>query len=215
MTTAKEAQRQDVRSDILDAAEGVFAMHGFSGASTRAIADEAKVNLGLIHYHFNSKESLFEQVIARRSAQMNDYRRELLAKVIAQPSDDMLEGILEALMRPSIEMSHDHGIGGQRFSRIVVQIASSTDERSVQLTARTFNKVALEFIDALEEYIPGLGRENSVWAYMNAISLGMLMIARSGRIAELSGGRCDENDTEATIRRTVKYLAAGTRSLIG
>ena len=215
VSAATSTQRRNVRSDIMDAAERVFATLGFAGATTRAIAEEAKVNLGLIHYHFNSKESLFEQVIARRSAQVNSYRRALLGAVLAGPEAVTLERIIEALMRPTIEMSNDHGDAGQSYSRIIVQIASGTDDRSIQLTGESFNPIALEFIDALERHVPGLGRENAVWAYLNAISLGLLMMARTGRAAVLSDGRCDEGDTEGSIARTVRYLAAGTRALAG
>ncbi len=207
--------RRDVRSDIMDAAERVFATLGFAGATTRAIADEARVNLGLIHYHFNSKEALFEQVIARRSGQVNLYRRKLLAAVLAKPEGATLERILEALMRPTIEMSNEHGDAGQSYSRIIVQIASGTDDRSIQLTGENFNGIAREFIAALDAHVPGLGRENAVWAYINAISLGLLMMTRTGRITVLSDGLCDEGDTEGSIARIVRYLAAGTRALAG
>lgn len=202
--------RRNVRGDIMHAAERVFARSGFDGATTRAIADEASVNLGLIHYHFGSKEALFEQVIARHARQVNDRRRALLGKVLADPEDATLEAILDALMRPTIELSRGEG---QHYSRIIVQIASGSDERSVQLTAQNFNEIALEFIDALERHVPGLSREDVVWAYMNAISVGMLMIARTGRAAQLSDGLCDEAETEEAIARVVRYLAAGTRAL--
>ena len=204
------AVRREVRADIMDAAERVFARSGFDGATTRAIADEASVNLGLIHYHFNSKEALFEQVIARHARQVNDRRRALLAAVLAAPETATLEAILDALMRPTIELSVGEG---QHYSRIIVQIASGADERSVQLTAQNFNEIAHEFIDALERHVPGLSRDNTVWAYMNAISVGMLMIARTGRVSQLSDGLCDESGSEEAIERVVRYLAAGTRAL--
>lgn len=206
---AISATRRDVRGDIMDAAERVFADLGFEGATTRGIADEAGVNLGLIHYHFQSKESLFEQVVARHASQVNDRRRELLTAVL----DDgpvTLEAILEALMRPTIELSAGDG---QHYSRIIVQIASGTDDRSVALTSRNFDAIAQEFIAALQAHVGGLDRENAVWAYMNAISVGMLMIARTGRVGALSDGLCSEESTEASIQRVVRYLAAGTRAL--
>lgn len=204
------ASRRDVRSDIMEAAERVFADLGFDGATTRAIADEAKVNLGLIHYHFQSKEALFEQVVARHAKQVNDRRRRLLTELLKHPERVTLEAILDALMRPTIELSDGDG---QHYSRIIVQIASGTDERSIQLTSRNFDAIAREFIDALEEHVTGLDRENAVWAYMNAISVGMLMIARTGRANVLSEGLCDEEGTDAAITRVVRYLAAGTRAL--
>lgn len=195
----------------MNAAERVFADLGFNGSTTRGIADEAGVNLGLIHYHFQSKEALFEQVVARSASQVNDRRRGLLHAALAKGTVT-LEAILDALMRPTIELSTGDG---QHYSRIIVQIASGADERSVELTSRNFDAIALEFIEALQVHLTGLDRENAVWAYMNAISVGMLMIARTGRVGALSGGLCDEESTEASIQRVVRYLAAGTRALAG
>lgn len=211
-SAANSATRRDVRNEIMEAAERVFADLGFDGATTRAIADAARVNLGLIHYHFNSKEALFAEVVERRAKGVNDRRRRMLAEVMRDPEHASLEAILDALMRPTIELRDG---ADQHYSRIIVQVASGSDERSVQLTADNFNAIALEFIAALEAHVPGLGRENAVWAYMNAISVGMLMIARTGRATVLSGGLCDEGGTEENVARVVRYLAAGTRALAG
>jgi len=49
-------------SRILKAARRVFSLHSFKAASTRTIAQEAGVDHPLIHYHFGSKEKLFEAV---------------------------------------------------------------------------------------------------------------------------------------------------------
>ena len=53
---------------ILDAAEEVFASHGYEGASMRAIAKKANVNQALLHYHFQTKDNLYETVVKRRSS---------------------------------------------------------------------------------------------------------------------------------------------------
>ncbi|NRC53956.1 TetR/AcrR family transcriptional regulator [Neoaquamicrobium sediminum] len=80
---AANAERRDAADAILDAAEAVFADHGFAAATTRAIADLAKVNLALIHYYFRTKEQLFEAVFVRRSDEINDRRRRILAELFS------------------------------------------------------------------------------------------------------------------------------------
>ena len=47
------------KARILVAAEAVFAARGFDGASTREIAAAAGVNISSLHYHWESKESLY------------------------------------------------------------------------------------------------------------------------------------------------------------
>ena len=55
------------RDRLLDAAEELFAGHGYDGASLRDIAGVAKVPFGLATYYFGTKEELFRQVVARRA----------------------------------------------------------------------------------------------------------------------------------------------------
>ena len=53
---------EGARQRIIKAARKVFSLHSFRAASTRMIAQEAGVDHPLIHYHFGSKEKLFESV---------------------------------------------------------------------------------------------------------------------------------------------------------
>ena len=55
----------DTRTQILDAAERLFAERGFRGTSVRAITDSAGANLAAVGYHFGSKAELLTAVIRR------------------------------------------------------------------------------------------------------------------------------------------------------
>jgi len=48
---------------IIDAAKKLFGEEGFNATSTREIAALAQVNLAGLHYHFTSKQHLYEQVV--------------------------------------------------------------------------------------------------------------------------------------------------------
>lgn len=51
---------------IMEAAERLFADHGFAGTSVRDIAEAAGVNLAMISYYFGSKEKLMEAMFQHR-----------------------------------------------------------------------------------------------------------------------------------------------------
>jgi TetR/AcrR family transcriptional regulator len=55
----------ETRERILTAGLDVFSENGFDGTTTRAIAARAGVNLGLIKYHFGSKEELWRAAVDR------------------------------------------------------------------------------------------------------------------------------------------------------
>ncbi len=62
MRTALQRVREEpmsTKARILAAAEEVFAAKGFAGASTREIAEKAGVNISSLHYHWESKETLY------------------------------------------------------------------------------------------------------------------------------------------------------------
>jgi AcrR family transcriptional regulator len=58
LSKAREAPLS-TKARILSAAEAVFADKGFEGASTREIAAAAGVNISSLHYHWESKETLY------------------------------------------------------------------------------------------------------------------------------------------------------------
>ena len=61
MARIPAAQR---RNDFINAAVEVIATNGVDGATTRRIADQAKANLAMLHYCYDSKEALFSDVYA-------------------------------------------------------------------------------------------------------------------------------------------------------
>ncbi len=65
MARPKDADPEQTRATILDAAEDEFADRGFHGTRMVAIAKRAGVTHGLLHYYFDSKDRLYEQVVGR------------------------------------------------------------------------------------------------------------------------------------------------------
>jgi AcrR family transcriptional regulator len=57
--------RQQARVALMDAAEQLLYEVGYAGVSTRAVADAAGVNHGLVHYYFGSMEELLTLTLER------------------------------------------------------------------------------------------------------------------------------------------------------
>jgi AcrR family transcriptional regulator len=88
----KTRQRESSRERILDASIAVFADRGYAGASTRALAAAAKVNIATLAYHFGGKEGLYRAAIARL------YERVLALEPIV-PSEGPPAARVELLVR--------------------------------------------------------------------------------------------------------------------
>ena len=211
-TAEQRLERGDAQDAILDAAEVVFADNGFHGATTRAIAEQARANAALIHYYFGSKEALYEAVVARRAGAINLERRERLAALHAQNAVT-LETVLNALLRPTIALGRDPSRGGAHYARLLGHAASGTDERSRRLTAESYDAIAKVFITEFAGVVPGLSPANAVRGYLNAVSIGISLMAPTGRTQNLSGGALRDDDLEEIIGQAVRFIAAGIRAL--
>lgn len=85
------------RAAILDAAEEVFLAHGFSQATTSAIAERAGVTKSLLHHHFGSKEGLWSEVKARRFSVYADQQLRMLGT--SEPTADLLRDSISFYFR--------------------------------------------------------------------------------------------------------------------
>ena len=65
-TETEEAQAA-TKAAVFNAAERLFALHGFQNVSVRDITAEAGVNLASVNYHFGSKDALLFEIFRRRT----------------------------------------------------------------------------------------------------------------------------------------------------
>jgi AcrR family transcriptional regulator len=72
--------RQQTEDAFLDAAERLLIEVGYSGITTRRVAEEAGANHGLVHYYFGSMENLFVRVLERFTARLIARQREMYAR---------------------------------------------------------------------------------------------------------------------------------------
>src|SRR5438046_987651 len=72
------------KARILEAAEEVFATKGFEGASTREIAAKAGVNISSLHYHWESKETLYYAVFQNIYNQLIESSRDSVLPATAR-----------------------------------------------------------------------------------------------------------------------------------
>ena len=68
------------KAQILKAATALFTKCGLNGASLDDISREAGINRGLIYHYFRTKESLFDQVMARPLAEYSQQQLSLLQR---------------------------------------------------------------------------------------------------------------------------------------
>ena len=205
---------KDTKTEILNAAEHLFASHGTNATSLRQVISRAKVNLASIHYHFGSKESLLQAVLSRRLVPLNAQRLALLDEYERKSGKRAvpLPKVLEALVGPALRLSRDSQQGGAVFMRLLGRCVLEPDEKIQTMLNQQFHYVLERFTPALQRALPSLPPVDFFWRIHFLVGSMAHTMADSERLRSISSGLCDPDDTEGIIRRLVIFLNAGLRA---
>jgi AcrR family transcriptional regulator len=194
----------DTKIRILDAAEKLFGDKGFDTTSLRDITTEADVNLASVNYHFQSKDSLIDAVIARRAEPINKKRLDMLAQAGPNPA---LKQILTAFLSPLIA---DRDVS--LVAPLIGRILATPDVCRIQLFKKHMVPVAQQFIAALQKALPDLNETEIMWRLSFTAGAMAHIMARSVFIQEFTAGKCDPTDRPAVLARLVMFATAGFRA---
>ncbi len=214
MSNKKAGEKPAGKDRILDAAEQLFARHGFYGVSVRDITEAAGVDVALVNYHFGSKRELFTAVFQRRAELLNPERLARLEEVrrAALPGVATLEDIVNSFTSPMLERSARGGPGWKSYFALVAQVNNSPEWGPVLMT-RHFDPLVERFIEVVREALPGCSPRDVYWGYQFLTGALTLTFAETGRIDKLSGGLCKSSDLDSVHERLAPYVAAGFRAL--
>lgn len=207
----------NTRQRILDAAEKLFARHGFESTSLRSIIASAGVNLAAIHYHFRSKEGLIRAVIERRFAPVNDERLRLLAEYESQADGraPLVEEILEAFLAPMLRVGLLDSGQGRLLMQLGGRLLQPSDGMLEKAAGSEFERVAVRFLAAWHKALPALAKQEIAWR-MN-FTIGAAARALFGGIpvkvlSSASRKNLQECDVQRVLQRLISYTAAGMKA---
>jgi AcrR family transcriptional regulator len=210
----------NTRQKILDAAEKLFARHGFESTSLRSIIASAGVNLAAIHYHFRSKEGLIRAVIERRFAPVNDERLRLLAEYENRTGGraPLVEEILEAFLAPMLRVGLLHSGQGRLLMQLGGRLLQASDGMLEKAAGSEFERLAVRFLAALHKALPDLAKQEIAWRINFTIGAAARALFGGVPVKVLSSAsheNLQERDVERVLQRLIVYTAAGMKAPAG
>lgn len=210
---SRRSDGEQTRQRILEAAEKLFSVDGYSGVSLRQITGEAGVDLALIKYYFGSKEGLFDAVLASRVDKMSELRLRGLAEIEIKPgSRETVERLLEVFLRPMLGKSVKEARELKNY-RLLIALVTNSRAWQDQVFKEHYDPVARRFIDTLAATLPDARWEDICWAFSFFLGSVVNAFAETGRIDRLSDGRCRSNDLEEACRKLVHYSTSAFMGL--
>ncbi len=179
LTKAREAPAS-TKARILAAAEAVFAAKGFDGASTREIAAAAGVNISSLHYHWESKETLYFAVFENIYDRIVELVRSAIPdSTVTRPGRQVIDesmgrlfdffadqpNIPKLLVRRLLETTETTNAierdillpAWRRFTAWTYDLGQAVDEQSAQIFMLTVHSVMLLFMLDSQQFAGLLG----------------------------------------------------------
>jgi AcrR family transcriptional regulator len=173
------------RQRLVEAATQGFADHGIQSASLVEITRQAgQRNRGAVHYHFGGRDGLLVAVLEQHNAFLHDRELELLRQA-RERSDDEVAPVVEAIVRPAVELA-EQSTSGANYLAIIAELAEQDPSTySPEVEAALADSGGYEVFRTLHERLPQLDDELRMerFALMTAFILGT--VAR--RVRSLAG----------------------------
>lgn len=198
---------------ILDAALTAFATKGFDGTGLREIARLAGVAQPTIHYHFETKEKLFEEVVRRGAEHSVRLRLDRLEAVRAQSDPVALEAIVAALFHVYNVPPEGATKADYEFNQFVIRFGFADSQYARDVAVAPFNEMATHFIDAMLKTSDGFDRLTATRAYLWSLPTGMTAIMQHSRFARLANLKPDDPKGNFSFDALVDFICAGMRAL--
>lgn len=202
---------QDTRDQILDAAELLFAEHGFAVTPVRDIAEKAGCNQALIRYYFGSKENLFTEVFRRRGGLLAGQRHVLLDAVLQQDHPPSVEDVLYAYLKPQWDMKYS-GPSGAAFVQMQARLHAEPEDYALRLRREVYDASVRRYIATLSDILPEIPRETLSIRMAFLVGTYLFMLNDLGRLGDMTDGQVYDMGKDPMLTHLVTFLAAGLRA---
>lgn len=207
--------RRDTKDRILDAAEHLFADHGFAATSLRQITAEADVNLAAVNYHFKSKEALLSSVIERRLGPINVRRLQLLNELKAGTKGgkpDLKRTVL-AFVRPVFEAKAANVQDMRHFPRLMARVLAEPGEWVAPVLLPALHEITKRFMPVFQAAMGAEDRTTVLWGAQFSIGCMTRCLIAPEFIQTISDHDVEPKSMEQILDRVVCFIVGGLQAL--
>ena len=203
----------ETKNKILNAAEELFSLHGFSGTSLRDIHSLSGVRISLCYYHFGSKEDVLQAVVDRRADAHQQALLEILNnhKKLYGDKPIPVDKLVEAYARPILERHLAHGNGWRNYTRLMAYLYSESAHLGPKVQVHKYDPVINQFITEFRKSIPYANESDLQWGVYFLRSSIVNLLLDTQLVDDQSAGLCDSGDLDKTIDKLRWFFSSGFR----
>ncbi|MGI8706548.1 MAG: TetR/AcrR family transcriptional regulator [Sphingomicrobium sp.] len=206
------------RERLLNAAEGLFAEHGYDATSIREIAARSGDTIGTLSHHFRSKDLLLYEVVRRRFHELGEMRREKYREFVSRNggTKPTLEEVIKCIIIPFVERALCGGQEWKSYIELLGRMMYVGHGAHAGAIADLTDPLGIELLGWLHDAAPEALPEDLAHAYR--FMIGSMIDACSEfsacRVGRISGEAESMMDAEATKERLILFVTAGVAAVL-
>jgi len=203
------AKRVSTKDKILNAAEALFAEHGFDHTSLRQITADAEVNLASVNYHFGSKKALIQAVMARYLEVLMPALDRELAELAKQPQVST-RAVFDCFRAPLNELRQVRKHGPTIFLSLLGYAYADIQGHLRRYTMDHFGEVMQQLLALLHVANPNLSPVDMFWRLHFVLGATVFAQVSGPALREIAAADFGEMiAAEQVVDRLIPFLAGG------
>ena len=203
------APDSNTKDRILEAAEELFALHGFDSVSVRDVTQKAGVNVAAVSYHFGSREGLTQAVLERSIAPVVAERLRLLDAVDDAASPPTVGAVMDALIRPLVVQVRRSELSQALFVKLAGRCMSDGLSQMPNDCKTMIRGMVERFVCALHRALPHVPKEILAWRLHFCHGALMETLARDDALREFFPDRKHPLTTDELLTALLDFCSAG------
>lgn len=204
------ASAQKTKLKILDAAEELFAMRGFSETSLRQITNKAEVNLASVNYHFGSKKELIQAVIERYLTILVPIIEQRLVLLANNEQAPTLEQVLASFIEPILTLNSERKNGTSILLKLLGRGYTDSQGHLRWFVTTNYGDFMQLFVGLIQQAHPSLPASEIFWRLHFTLGSVVFTMASSEALIDISANDFNERlDISGVVRRLIPFIAAG------
>jgi hypothetical protein len=148
-------------------------------------------------------------VFRRRLDELNSRRLAALGK-IANQDETLLEDVLDAYIRPALDLSRTDG-GGAAFVRVLARAYAEHNDTLRRFLSDNYGHVLRQFAAEFGRLLPGLAREEIYWR-LDIVTGALTYAMADFGIIQRKSDVAERDHREAAAEHLIRFAAAGLRN---
>lgn len=198
---------------LLDAAEALFARHGYNGVSIRDIAGAARANISSVYYHFGSKQNLLEAVCRRRMLPVVAERASAMAAADGSNAAPLAR-LVAGFVGPTLRAAQGRGREATLFRRLAGHLATDPTPEVRRAIRSIFDSSVRTFVGGLRAHQEGGHTDAFFWTVACAMGVAVYVQSDLAHIARMLGRNDAPADVERGLHHVTQFIRGGIESAL-